>query len=79
MGFQNPLGLFIKFLKYNLVAVIIDCINYFIIWLVGLRVFQLAVKLAKIFGRKWKLNWNVQASAPQPVYGNIHSTQEDQM
>ena len=39
--------------------------RWLIILLPGLvrsRVFQLAVKLAKIFERKWKSNWKVQAS-----------------
>ena len=40
--------------------------------MVGLRVFQLAVKLAKIFERKCKSNYKVQASAPHPGYGNCH-------
>ena len=44
-----------------------------------MRVFQLAVKLAKIFERKCKSNWNVQESATRPGYENTHSTQEDQM
>ena len=40
--------------------------------LVGPRVFQLAVKLSKIFDQKYKSNWKVQAIAPRPGYGNCH-------
>ena len=52
------------------------CINYFII-LLGREFFQFAVKLAKIFEQKCKLNWKVQASAPDQWPVNF--TQEDQM
>ena len=35
----------------------------YLVWL-GRKFFQLAVKLAKILGRKCKSNWKVQATAP---------------
>ena len=45
--------------------------------LFGPRVFQLAVKFAKMFERKYKSNWKVQESAPWPGYSNCDSTLED--
>ena len=49
--------------EYEPVAVIV---NYFIMWfgMVWLRIFQLAVKVAKILERICKTNWKVQASTP---------------
>ena len=40
----------------------VDGMNIFLYDLVGPRVFQLAVKLAKVFERKCQLNWKVQES-----------------
>ena len=51
-----------------------------IILLYGLvkpRVFQLAVKIAKIFERKCKSNWNVQASAPTTNTGRRNVNKMD--
>ena len=45
--------------------------------LVGSRVFQLALKLAKIFEQKCKSNWKVQASTPMTNIGRSNVNKMD--
>ena len=48
---------------YDPVAVMVNCIDNFIIWFGQTMSFSVAVKLAKIFEQEFKSNQKVQVSA----------------
>ena len=61
--FLEELVFFLDREDYELITVIVDCIIS-LSSLVGLGLFQLAVKLAKIFEWKCKSNWEFQVREP---------------